>query len=280
MIKINKDLNNIPTSLKPPTEDYFPHPSRPIQQSYTTHQRREEVIDVGVYISKNKYNERYKYRDVKEALFELYHKKCAFCEQRVEAPHVEHFRPKNKYYWLAYSWDNLLIACSTCNSIKGDRFAFEGEEYNFVFDSENAYKTIHSSCAELDEIEKPLLVNPEVEDLTAELIFNEKGGVRSDHPRVAHTIKECGLSRHDLMYQRKKLLDTFEKRIEFILNLDKSWHDKSVMIEGACDDFINFINDPESSYIQFRKFFVNKAWLSRIVDQTIKEYFVITSPNT
>jgi|SRR5690606_5301564 len=180
MIKIEKDLTTIPTSLKPPTADYFIPPNRPARQSRTTHQRRQELIDKGAYINEGTYNSRYKYDDIKEALDRLYHKKCAFCEQRSEKPHVEHFRPKVVYHWLAYSWDNLLLACASCNSSKGQRFHIAGPRYKFVFDVNNTYKTIHASCAGLDVIERPLLVNPEIEDLTTELIFDQNGGIRSD----------------------------------------------------------------------------------------------------
>lgn len=53
---------------------------------------------------------------------------CAFCGQvllRGNAGDVEHFRPKSAvdgaadhdgYWWLAYAFDNYLLACRTCNS--------------------------------------------------------------------------------------------------------------------------------------------------------------------
>lgn len=264
MIKINKDLNKIPISLKPPTVEYFPSPSKPIRQSYTTHQRREEVIDAGEYITENKYNERYKYRDVKEALFKLYHKKCAFCEQRVEVPQVEHFRPKSIYYWLAYSWDNLLLACSTCNTKKGNRFEIKGDRHSFVFDPDNTFRTIHSSCAELDITEKPLLVNPEVDDLTTELIFDQKGGVTSNHPRVKHTIIVCALSRDDLKYQRKKILDNFRRDIEAAFLNDDAQKQKNE-IGAYVKQFIRKINSSDESFLAFRRYAVDNHWLQKII---------------
>lgn len=56
--------------------------------------------------------------------------KCVFCEKslRAEGSPVEHFRPKakvandgepedpNRYWWLAWSWGNLLFACFRCNT--------------------------------------------------------------------------------------------------------------------------------------------------------------------
>lgn len=266
MRKTNKNLNNIPISLKPPTEDYFPSPSKPIQQSYTTHQRRAEVIDAGVYINENKYNERYKYRDVKEALFELYHKKCAFCEQRVEVPHVEHFRPKSKYYWLAYSWDNLLLACAACNTSKNNTFDILGLEYNFVFDSKNTYTSIHSSCAKLDSIEQPLLVNPETEDLSNELVFNEYGEVCSNNIRLQHTITTCGISRDDLCYQRKKIIDDFRRDVEAILleSIDNVERQRNG-IEVLIGQFTRRAKSNEESFLTFRKHVINNKWLNKVI---------------
>jgi uncharacterized protein (TIGR02646 family) len=69
---------------------------------------------------------------VKEKLLASHHGKCCYCETKIETPyadvHVEHWRPKLSsrqgrrekstrpgYYWLAYSWDNLLLSCSFCN---------------------------------------------------------------------------------------------------------------------------------------------------------------------
>lgn len=70
---------------------------------------------------------------VKDALFLAQHKKCAWCETR---PHyssspVEHYRPKagahrhdrgqtariddGHYWWLTWTWSNLLFSCPRCN---------------------------------------------------------------------------------------------------------------------------------------------------------------------
>ncbi len=76
---------------------------------------------------------------VKESLVAMQHEKCAYCESKVthvSAGDVEHFRPKGRskqadgtvllvrgYWWLAYTWDNLLFACAKCNqSGKRDLF--------------------------------------------------------------------------------------------------------------------------------------------------------------
>ncbi|MEM6684718.1 MAG: HNH endonuclease [Bacteroidota bacterium] len=44
--------------------------------------------------------------------------KCAYCESPfavVAYGDVEHYRPKSKYWWLAYSYENYLVSCQICN---------------------------------------------------------------------------------------------------------------------------------------------------------------------
>src|SRR5882762_10197916 len=73
---------------------------------------------------------RYKSDDVKEALEQLFHGKCAYCESsygHISPDDIEHWRPKGGvvladgtkrkrgYYWLAATWSNLLPSCIHCN---------------------------------------------------------------------------------------------------------------------------------------------------------------------
>ena len=74
----------------------------------------------------------YASKTVKAALKACHHGKCCYCETVINVPyadaHVEHWRPKLSsrqarkqksiwpgYYWLAYSWENLLLSCAFCN---------------------------------------------------------------------------------------------------------------------------------------------------------------------
>lgn len=57
--------------------------------------------------------------------------KCAYCESPtslVAYGDVEHFRPKSKYWWLAYCLENYLPACTICNQkFKRDEFALKAK---------------------------------------------------------------------------------------------------------------------------------------------------------
>lgn len=64
--------------------------------------------------------------DVRGALWAMHGRSCAYCDRELpgnDRGDVEHFRPKSIYWWLAYSFDNYLLACSVCNSAyKGEKF--------------------------------------------------------------------------------------------------------------------------------------------------------------
>ncbi|MEO5731289.1 MAG: hypothetical protein ABI134_00590, partial [Byssovorax sp.] len=58
------------------------------------------------------------YDVVKRELAAMQHNKCCYCEKREEQAKyrdVEHYRPKSLYWWLAWTWENLLFACIDCN---------------------------------------------------------------------------------------------------------------------------------------------------------------------
>ena len=71
----------------------------------------------------------YAHKTVKQSLIKAQHQKCCFCERLIGTDgDVEHFRPKQAYkqatgetlqypayYWLAYEWENLYLACTGCN---------------------------------------------------------------------------------------------------------------------------------------------------------------------
>src|ERR1700733_3242958 len=69
----------------------------------------------------------YRDRTIKESLVKLFRHKSAYCESRNSAHgpgDIELFRPKGGlterpdhpgYWWLASSWENMLIVCQDCN---------------------------------------------------------------------------------------------------------------------------------------------------------------------
>lgn len=108
---------------------------------------------------------------VRETLEVIQKNKCCYCETKSTRSNsdVEHFRPKAAYssdfkgksmypgyFWLAYDWDNLFLACQVCNQIfKNDFFPIEDETKraqlnNFSIENEKTF-LVHPSKNEPDE---------------------------------------------------------------------------------------------------------------------------------
>lgn len=270
MIKINKDLLNIPESLKPATEDFFPLPGLPPKPSITTSNHRLKFINDGSYTDSGKYNDRYKYADVRSALALIYHGKCAYCEQKVEQTHVEHYRHKNNYYWLAYSWDNLLLACPHCNEYKGVNFELEGVKVTFVNTLANI-RNINSLSASYDFRELPKMVNPEITNPVTYIVFEQSGAITSNNTRFAYTIEKCKLSRTYLRDERRKLLNDFRDDIAAELLLEN----KDRRIAGIQALIAKFKRDSEkidNPFLAYRRFAIKHNWLKIVIKELLQNH--------
>lgn len=194
MIKANKDFADVPQILN----------SENRKKAFKANIVASDYID-----EKNLY----KVESVQKKLKEIYHLKCAFCEKKLlDAPkHIEHYRPKKHYYWLAYSWDNLLLACGECNSAKGDRFATTNTPVSY---QNEPFENIHHFGDHYDTIESPLIVNPEKEDVLTLIQYDKEAKVFSTDERVTHTIeKACKLNRSELVEKRAMILNDFINKI-------------------------------------------------------------------
>jgi hypothetical protein len=61
------------------------------------------------------------YRDAFPALETNLGPYCSYCERQIETHlAIEHVQPKSKQKSLELTWDNFLLACTNCNSCKGD----------------------------------------------------------------------------------------------------------------------------------------------------------------
>jgi len=206
MRKVEKDLSNIPQSL----------------DDKKTIKRRNELIRNQKYpLSKNakEFNKCFKQKDVLDSLDKIYNSKCVYCEEKIkrvnsinlsqkeEINHtIEHYRPKSKYPWLAYSWDNLLWCCVKCNKNKDNNFYIENKKVNY---SKSFDYKIHCSTEEYNHLEESKIVHPELEDVMDKLIFDTKGNISSHDDRVQYTIDCCGLNRDYLTIKRKNIYDDF-----------------------------------------------------------------------
>jgi uncharacterized protein (TIGR02646 family) len=246
MIKVEKDLENIPNSL--------------LDKKTIT--RRNTCIRDGKYHQNKKFDQRFKQKDIQEILSKIYNQKCAFCEQKIIkcmdnnledcSSTVEHYRPKSQYYWLAFSWDNLLWCCHRCNQEKKDSFEVDSPR---VKCNKSFQDNIHSSNTVYAHIENPKMVHPEVENIVDRLKF-DKGIITSDDLRVKYTIDTCRLDRDALNEKRQTVIDDF---IEVVL--DKKL--KNEPIQESLQELISDLKKREKEFMALR-FWILKNYKSLI----------------
>jgi len=194
------------------------------------------------------------YRTVKDKLTELYKTKCCYCETKISGTEIEHFRPKNDYYWLVYSWDNLLPICSHCNKIKGKKFQTNKPKIN----SHNIVNVIQAQNLkqEYDIIEEPLLINPETDVITDEtFVFEENGLMKSKEERFDFTIAQLKLNRPELLKHRKKLFDDLREKEDGLI-----WEEEDFVITKCKDIMKQLVKEAyneTNDYISLRKFLIS-----------------------
>jgi uncharacterized protein (TIGR02646 family) len=135
---------------------------------------------------------KYKHPSIKEALVQMFHGKCAYCESaitHIEYGHIEHFKPKSLavYYELAVDWTNLLLACGRCNGAEHKGVKFPGPA------------------------EGGPLVDPSAEDPSNHLRFDfdvvtKLANVLDTSQRGETTWRTLGLNRPDLVRRRSEFV--------------------------------------------------------------------------
>lgn len=136
---------------------------------------------------------KYAQSDVKQALRDMFHDKCGFCERKRDYPHIEHFNPKDSYPELCFDWYNLLYACEVCNGA-----AFKGTKFPLAADG------------------KPLLINPCLDNPDEHLDFVCEQDAAAEHGFIAilkektnkgKTTKDVlGLNRINLVKERSQYI--------------------------------------------------------------------------
>ena len=145
---------------------------------------------------------RYAHKEIKQALLDETHEKCAYCESKplhVTFGDVEHICPKGVDPARAYDWANLTLACSVCNNNKRAK--------------EN-------------------LVDPYVDEpQTAFEFFGPLITERPDVPNAKRTRIELDLNRKELLSQRG---ETIEKiRSELLENRSNPDAQERLLTEAA-----------------------------------------------
>jgi hypothetical protein len=181
------------------------HPDSPAQS---------ELAKARAFVARRPRQGRFEFRvfkrgDVSVTLMTLFYGKCAYCETFLGGSvpiDSELFRPAASvaeapdhpgYWWLASRWENMLLACGTCNRQKANRFPL-------IAESRRAF-------AEGREVnEQPLLLNPCEDHPEEHLVFNDDGTVVSETPRGQATISVLGLNRDTLVQARRETAERFK----------------------------------------------------------------------
>ena len=191
------------------------------------------------------FNTIYFHSSVRDALKILFSNKCAYCESKLDASYqadIDHFRPKagavgsngeywpDHYWWLAYTWSNLYLACRSCNNFKGSKFPTDGKP-----------APLEASLAELQS-EKRLLIDPCADDPLKHLVFDASGIVNAKTEHGLATIAVLVLNRPDLVLQRDsetlyliKFIHSIRPRIKRIFAQYKINKGQSDLLSGLRD---------------------------------------------
>lgn len=166
-------------------------PSKPRILENKADEWRASLLAADTIAKRNKAEKKYRHKDIKKLLVQMFSGKCAYCESKIthiDYGHIEHFRPKRGTSGrpeLAFEWSNLLLACGICNGAehKSDHFP-EANENGPILDP----------C--VDELEKHLSFHYDP--------ITKLASVYGKTPRGVTTETLLGLNRVELRSYRSK----------------------------------------------------------------------------
>lgn len=181
----------------------------------------------------------YKSQDVKLALAELFHGKCAYCESRyagTQPMDVEHFRPKGGvedvdtqgrpvlaegYPWLAARWTNLLPSCIDCNRPRTQHDALTGRDE--TLGKANQFPVVGPRLQPpapgspvSSAVDDALIIDPTLDDPLDHLVFRSDGIVTATTEKGRQSIRVFALNRAELVFERLGLARLVEQRLTVI----------------------------------------------------------------
>lgn len=209
--------------------------------------RAQSLIDGGTHKA-----DKALYRDTTiDSLTKLYANKCCYCERsRGYEIQVDHYRPTktrdNKtnpeynqpgYYWLAYTWSNLLPLCSKCNQEKSNKFPLNVERSTTRISSHIPVSPITmDNIVDLNWLnsnEISLLLHPELEPQPARhFVFLNDGRLKTRTNEGEKTEDILKLNRKDLIRERKQIIDNLVNDISRCISEFSSNHNVSTLEGG------------------------------------------------
>jgi uncharacterized protein (TIGR02646 family) len=154
--------------------------------------------------------------EVKHALLEMSHKKCWYTEADdcVSDWHVDHFRPKSNYQWLAFEWTNYRISGGIPNRKKSNYFPLDDQAKCATFGAPDI------TC------EEPLFLDPAKLGDADLVTYDEQGELKPIDPNDATTLRRVdatckGLNLNDerLIKRRQGVWNACREKVDQIREL-------------------------------------------------------------
>lgn len=243
-----------------------------------TYKSLQIILDKNGFATDNDNKEKNSYRklcnsdNIYKTLCEAYHHKCAFCEcnqsrllPNANAPKktpkftIEHYRPIKLYYWLIYSWDNLLPACSVCNNNKGHLFEILGTA---VSPPKTADVCLHTLAAAYHRQENPKMLHPEIDppSIFEQIQYTQDGKMFSGDERCKYTLDVLKLN-------TRKDIDTFRKTVwdDFVQQTQSAILANNDNLPQIIEAFVLDADTPENEFLGFRRFAIQQNWLTELI---------------
>lgn len=160
--------------------------------------------------------------EIKNALLAMSHHKCWYTEADdcVSDWHVDHFRPKANYQWLAFDWTNYRISGGIPNRKKSDRFPLSDDAQCATFEAQDIAG------------EAPLFLDPTKLGDADLVTFDEQGLFKPANPDDTAIVRRVEETRGGLNLDDERLI----KRRQGVWN---SCRDKVDQIRGLIDAEVN-----------------------------------------
>ena len=160
---------------------------------------------------------------IAKALCAAQYKKCCYCEAKINAQFndVEHYRPKGSairtpgsnlmhgYWWLAFTWDNLMFACPSCNRAgKNDQFPLAHGSTALMPEESapgNEIPLLLNPGSNINPVEHITFILEAISPLTSEPQW--RAHARNNSPLGGKTIDVCKLNNHDFLENRDYYFD-------------------------------------------------------------------------
>jgi hypothetical protein len=158
---------------------------------------------------------------------------------------------------LAYSWDNLFLACIGCNNPKGNDFPVNGTRITAARNGDNA--NIHQLATIYHAIEQPVFPHPEIDFPENYLVFDTEGSINSNNADYRYFIENCDLKRMELKDARKSIYQTeFEDEFKLIVTSNEDAAIQKSQILNLIETFENTTMQMNLPFLGFRRYIYNE----------------------